>query len=131
VIVADVNLIAYLWISGEMTELAERALRKDSEWAAPQLWKSEFRNVLAHYYRKGLMDPALMKRCLQGAESMIRAYAIPSLFVLKKVVQSTCSAYDCEYAALAESLNVPLVTADKQICRQFPGLAVNLRQFVK
>jgi predicted nucleic acid-binding protein len=131
VIVADVNVIAYLWIPGEMTGLAERALRKDSEWVVPQLWKSEFRNVLAQYYRKGLMDQSLMDRCLQGSESMVRAYAIPSSLVVKKVVQSTCSAYDCEYAALAESLNIKLVTADKQICTQFPEIAVDLRQFVK
>jgi predicted nucleic acid-binding protein len=130
-IVADVNLIAYLWIPGDMTEHAEKALLRDSEWAAPQLWRSEFRNVLAQYYRKGLINKTVMERCLLGAESQIKSYAIPSSLVMDQVEKSTCSAYDCEYVALAESLGVRLVTADKQICKQFPETAISLREFSK
>jgi predicted nucleic acid-binding protein len=31
--------------------------------------------------------------------------------------------------ALAENLGVKLVTADKQICKQFPSIAVSLSEF--
>lgn len=128
-IVADVNVIAYLWVPGEMTDQAERVLRRDPEWVAPQLWRSEFRNVLAQYFRKELIGRAVMDRCLRGAESLVRSYAVPSALVMEQVAQSTCSAYDCEYAALAKSLSVKLVTADKQVCRQFPDIAISLRDF--
>jgi predicted nucleic acid-binding protein len=131
VIVADVNTIAYLWIPGEMTSLAEAALVKDPEWVAPQLWRSEFRNVLAQYYRKKLIGRNVMSRCLQGAESQIKSYTVPSSLIIQKVMESSCSTYDCEYVALAESLRVKLVTADKQICRQFPEIAISLRDFPK
>jgi len=53
VIVADTNLIAYLVIHSEFTSLAERVLALDGEWAAPLLWRSEFRNLLARYLRRG------------------------------------------------------------------------------
>lgn len=46
-IVADTNLIAYLWISGEKSELADQVFQKDPSWIAPVLWRSEFRNVLS------------------------------------------------------------------------------------
>ena len=130
-IVADVNTIAYLWIPGEMTAAAEKALVKDSEWVAPQLWRSEFRNVLAQYLRRDLISADLVEKCLRGAESQIHTYMVPSTLIMQQVSRSTCSAYDCEYVALAKSLNVKLVTADMQICRQFPDVAVSLQTFVK
>jgi predicted nucleic acid-binding protein len=51
-IVADTNVIAYLFIPGDHTEFAEKALRQDQSWAVPFLWRSEFRNVLAGYIRR-------------------------------------------------------------------------------
>ena len=54
-IVADTNLLAYILIDGKETSLAERLFALDSEWIAPLLWKSEFRNLLSLYVRKNLM----------------------------------------------------------------------------
>ncbi|MGK7895136.1 MAG: VapC toxin family PIN domain ribonuclease, partial [Xenococcus sp. (in: cyanobacteria)] len=51
-IVADTNVIAYLFLQGERTEQAETLLLFDSEWIAPYLWRSEFRNILALYIRQ-------------------------------------------------------------------------------
>ncbi|NLH43945.1 MAG: type II toxin-antitoxin system VapC family toxin [Planctomycetes bacterium] len=51
--------------------------------------------------------------------------------VLALAAASACSAYDCEFVALAKDLNLPLVTADKQILTQFPDVAVSLATFVR
>ena len=56
--------------------------------------------------------------------------AVVSSHVLELVVASKCSSYDCEYVALAQNYNVPLVTMDKQILAQFPQMAVKLDAFV-
>jgi predicted nucleic acid-binding protein len=130
-IVVDVNTIAYLWIPGEMTDLAETALAKDSHWVSSVLWRSEFRNVLTGYLRRRAIDADSVARCLAGAESLLfgREYIVPSSLVMKKVADSNCSAYDCEYVALAEDLRATLVTSDKQILDQFPRLATSLRDF--
>jgi len=44
------------------------------------------------------------------------------------VESSTCSAYDCEFVALAKRLNTKLVTADKKILKEFSGIAVTLNE---
>jgi predicted nucleic acid-binding protein len=40
--------------------------------------------------------------------------------VLRLSQESNCSAYDCEYVALAEFLDVVLVTADGKLAKAFP-----------
>jgi hypothetical protein len=40
-------------------------------------------------------------------------------------------AHRCEYVALAEALDVPLVTEDREVLRAFPARAVSPEQFVK
>ena len=132
-IVVDVNAIAYLWIPGEMTGLAEKTLGRDSAWVSSILWKSEFRNILAQYLRRGHIDSKTAQRCLEGAESQMsgQEYIIPSSLVMHKVFDSNYSAYDCEYAALADDLRIKLVTSDKQILKEFPKTAVSLKAFAK
>jgi predicted nucleic acid-binding protein len=132
-IVVDVNTIAYLWIPGERTEQADKALAKDPHWVTSILWRSEFRNLLAGYLRRGDIDENAMDRCLVGAESQLAGYEylIPSSLVMKKVTVSTCSAYDCEYVALADDLGATLVTSDKQILREFPSLTASLNTFAE
>lgn len=132
-IAVDVNTIAYLWIPGEFTPLAEQALEKDPHWVTSILWRSEFRNILAGYLRRGQLDQQHVNQCITEAESQLNGheYLLPSPRVMAKVAASKCSAYDCEYAALADDLAIRLVTSDKQLLREFPGLAVSLQSFVE
>jgi predicted nucleic acid-binding protein len=52
VIVVDTNLLVYLWVHGERTLIAEAVLGRDAAWAAPVLWRSEFRNVVVNLVRR-------------------------------------------------------------------------------
>lgn len=130
-IVVDTNVIGYLYLNSERSLQAERALRKDPAWAAPLLWRSEFRNVLALYVRRDLLSLQGAQQIMDEATSLMRdrEYTVTSLRVLDLAAASTCSAYDCEFVALAQDLGVPLVTADKQIPGQFPKLTISLDVF--
>ena len=131
-IVADVNVLAYLLIEGEHTAGSEAVFEADPEWAAPLLWRSEWRNVLAGYLRRGeLQRPAVLER-LDTAEELFRGreYLVENDRVVDLVAASSCSAYDCEYVALAETLDVPLVTNDRLLLSDFPGRAVAPEEFV-
>ena len=96
------------------------------------LWRSEFRNVLARYLRRGILEPDKALVLLDQAEGLMQGmeHVVPSSLVMRCVANSTCSAYDCEFIALAQHLNVPLVTEDKQIVRQFPGVARLMKTFL-
>jgi len=57
-------------------------------------------------------------------------FDISSPQVLALVEQSNCSSYDCEFIALANQLNIQLVTQDKQILKEFPSCATSVSDFL-
>lgn len=131
-IVVDTNTIAYLYLPTNDTPDVEKLLAREPEWVAPLLWRSEFRNILALYLRKALVDfetACLMQR---QAEALMTGgeYEVDSLSVLANAEDSRCSAYDCEFVALAKNLNTTLVTADRKLLRAFPDLASTARAYV-
>lgn len=130
-IVVDTNVIGYLFLSSHRSALSEEALRKDPEWAAPVLWQSELRSVLTLYMRKGVITLDDAQQIMNGSMDLLlgREYEVSSAHVLNLASESTCSAYDCEFVALAKDLRVPLVTVDKQVLRAFPEVAVSLDAF--
>ena len=127
-IVVDTNVLAYLWLPGERTPQAEKLLRRDPDWNAPLLWRSEFRNVLAGCLRRGDLDLETALQIADEAEGQMRGreFSVPSSQVLARVAVSDCSAYDCEFVVLAEELSVPLVTSDEKLLRSFPSVARKL-----
>jgi len=124
-IVVDTNVLAYLWLPGERTTAAERLLKRDPDWNAPLLWRSEFRSVLAGCLRRGDVSFETALEIADGAEGQMRGreFSVPSTQVLARVQTSECSAYDCEYIVLAEELGVSLVTSDGKLLKSFPAIA--------
>src|SRR5256712_6196706 len=111
-IVVDTNVLAYLYLPGDFTADAERLLQRDSEWVAPLLWRSEFRNILTGYMRRKTLTFDQALNLQSEAESLLSGseFEVDSRAVLELVQSSDCSAYDCEFIALATKLNTKLVT---------------------
>lgn len=131
-IVADTNLLVYLYVRGLRTAQAEAVLVRDSAWAAPVLWRSEFRNTLAGLVRAHEIELDDAVRISHEAERRMgdAEYSVASQQVLELAIRSRCSAYDCEFIALAQDLRVPFVTADRQVLTAFPSTAVSPTEFV-
>ncbi|MBM3157122.1 MAG: type II toxin-antitoxin system VapC family toxin [Chloroflexi bacterium] len=130
-IVVDTNIIGYLFLSSKRTAQAEQALLKDSDWVAPRLWRSELCNVLATCTNRNLINLEDALLIISEAERLMEdsEYEVASEQVIRLATQSGCSAYDCEFVALAMDLNVPLVTVDKKILAKFPDVAISLNEF--
>jgi predicted nucleic acid-binding protein len=121
-IVVDSNIVAYLYLPGELTKRAEALLEQDSDWCAPPLWRSEFRNVLAGFMRHGHLSFETACAIQAEAEDLMAGaeHDVDSRSVLELVRDSACSAYDCEFVALSRALGVPLVTMDAKLRSAFP-----------
>jgi len=130
-IVVDTNVVAYLLLPGQHTAAARATLTRDPAWAAPLLWRSELRNVLSLYVRQRHVALAKAIEIQDTAEALIegREYAVDSRDVLSLARESGCSAYDCEFVAVAVALGVPLVTSDQRLVSSFPRVAIDIRQF--
>ena len=132
-IVVDTNIIIPLHITTESTSLVLELLKKDAFWCSTPLWRSEFLNVLTGFMRRKsitfdqarqIMDAALMT--MAGTEIPVSPW-----HVLELTLVSKCSAYDCEFVAVAKELGVKLVTLDKQVLAQFPETAISPDKFVR
>ncbi|MEX0662459.1 MAG: type II toxin-antitoxin system VapC family toxin [Balneolaceae bacterium] len=130
-IVVDTNVIVSMWVPNEMDEWAYKVLKKDDHWVAPLLWRSEFRNVISLYLRKNILDQSVLLQAIEEAEQLMEdnEFDVNSTQIMNFIIDSSCSAYDCEFIALADDLNIPLVTFDKKIVREFPGIAINPKEF--
>ncbi len=85
---------------------------------APALLEYEVTNGLIIAKRKGRVDDSAVIKALDGFETL--NIEVKSLSKLHREVIHYCStysitAYDASYLVLAESLDIPLVTADRKL----------------
>jgi predicted nucleic acid-binding protein len=132
-IVVDTNIICYRWMASPQASAADAAWQRDPDWIAPVLWRSEFRNALAGAIRQGSLTVESALEIANLAEAMMAGneFVVSTETVMGLVASSDCSAYDCEFVALALEHRMPLVTMDRQLLRNFPNQAIALQEFVR
>jgi predicted nucleic acid-binding protein len=83
---------------------------------------------LAGYLRRGTLTFEQATDLQEEAEALLEGaeFAVDSISVLELVRDSNCSAYDCEFVALAKRLDTKLVTMDSKVLRAFPKHTVSL-----
>jgi predicted nucleic acid-binding protein len=128
VIVVDTHVLAYLLLPYESSPRADVLYKSDSDWAMPIFWRSEFRNLLAGYLRRRTLTFDEVLKVQKEAEALLAGneHEADSRRVLELVRDSDCTAYDCEFVAIALQLGIKLVTMDKKLLRAFPKYAVPL-----
>ncbi|MFM7428849.1 MAG: type II toxin-antitoxin system VapC family toxin [Flammeovirgaceae bacterium] len=131
-IVVVVNVMAYLWLPSQHNAVINELLVNDKDWNSSFLWRSEFRNILIGFVRRKQYTLAQAIEIQEKAENQMkgREFVVQSSNVLGLTERSTCSAYDCEYVALASQLNVNLITYGKQVIHAFPEIAMTAEQYL-
>lgn len=130
-IVVDSNVILYFYLAGPFSAAAQQAFVKEPRWIAPHLWRSEVRSVLARYAARQELPLQVAHKIMREAETLLQhnEFKVNSTQVLDLAAASGCSAYDCEFVALAHNFRTALVTMDQQVLRAFPQVAVSLERF--
>ncbi|MCX7014039.1 MAG: type II toxin-antitoxin system VapC family toxin [Candidatus Sumerlaeota bacterium] len=132
-IVVDTNLLAYFFLGGTGTAPARDVFLRDPEWAAPMLWRSEFRSVLIQYVRQGHLDVEQAILAYKMAQRLLagREFVPDPAAVIRLAAASGCTAYDSEFVAVARQLRATLVTSDKAILAAFPNTAIAPARWLK
>ncbi len=92
----------------------------------------EFRNAVLQHVRHASLPIADAMRMIQDAKTRFenRVDKAVAADVMTLALTTQCSAYDCEYVALAQKLQVPLLTYDKRVLREFPKVAIKPRDYL-
>ena len=124
-IVVDTNVVCYLLIRGEHSDRAQRLFDADSDWVAPRLLFDELLNVLVTYERKSLLADRQIMMIVEEALELIgdSLFELPPERVLAVARRTGLSGYDSQFVALAEDLDVELVTWDRQMIERCPTVA--------
>lgn len=127
-IVVDTNILVHLCLRNEQVQAVGKLLQDEPKWCAPALWRSELRNVLIGYVRRGELpiDRAIalqleMEEMLSDSEHQPDSHTVLTL-----ASESGCTPYDCEFVAVALALGIKLVTRDKKVLKAFPAIAIPL-----
>jgi predicted nucleic acid-binding protein len=125
-IVVDTNVVGYhLLRTAPFAEEVRHLAEQNPDWIAPPLLHNELRNLLTLQHRERGLPLREAKKLAGQAESLFEnaLFEVTSEAIFDLVAQSTLSAYDCEYVALAQRVNTPLVTYDTDILDDFPATA--------
>ena len=130
-IVADCTLIVPMYVTDPRTPLSEAVFLQDPVWLSPPLWRSEMRNAIRAYLRTGKITLDEAKLSMRRAEIRMGRgeVVVSSDDVLDIVSAFGCTAYDAEYVVAANGLGLPLITADAELLRKFPGVAMTAEAF--
>ncbi len=132
-IVVDVNILVYLFTDVPERQSVTKLRQQDPDWRLPGLWRDEFLNVLATLVRTEHLAAEdaqtlwqLAKDYCQPLESELELSA-----ALGVAIDRGISAYDAQYLALAEQLDVMLVTNDRKLIQRAGGRAIAVDMFLQ
>lgn len=131
-IVVDANILIYSLIKCDQSSLIQKLRGKDVDWRTAALCLHETVNVLTIYQRREVLTLVQCRALLDHVERFIKVAQCKVVMdtALAVAAEYAITGYDAQYVALAQSLNVPLITQDRKLQKAVPGIAVSIQEFL-
>lgn len=121
-LVVDASVVAVALVDDGADGDAARARLRGEHLAAPALLDLEVASVWRGRVRGGHLEPARARSALDDLQALtIERVGHAALLERCWELRDNLTVYDAAYVALAEALDVPLVTADRRLAGA-PGL---------
>ena len=132
-IVVDTNVLVYATVQSPQTASAQQVAVLDSNWVVPPLWRFEFTSAITTLVRGRALNETQAIKAIGAADQLAsgREMEVEQLAAFRAAIRYDLSAYDGQYIALAERLNVQCVTGDARMLRNVPIVAVSVADFVQ
>jgi predicted nucleic acid-binding protein len=118
-IVTDASVLANMLVyADDRGRRARAVLARDTQWAAPELWKVEVFSVLRGLSLAGKITNVLAERSIErlprlGIDHVPVSALLPYMWQWKDQI----SGYGAAYVALAATRHLTLITADARLAR--------------
>ncbi len=131
-IVVDANILIYSLIKCDQSPLIQKLRGKDADWRTAALCLHETVNVLTTYQRREVLTLAQCRTLLSHVERFIKVAQCEVVMdtALAVAAEYVITGYDAQYVALAQSLNVPLITEDRKLQKAVPAIALSMQEFL-
>ena len=131
-IVVDANVIVYSLVEGAHTLQTHQLREKDPDWRVPSLWKYEVGNALTQMTRQKLIVSETAHRLMDQAEEIFGSgeMSLESKQVLENALKKNLTFYDAQYLTLAQLLDVPLITEDKELRKAGGKSSLSIHDFL-
>jgi predicted nucleic acid-binding protein len=129
--VVDANVVAKLFVTEEFSDKARKLLTTSAiRVYAPDFMYLECTNILLKYTRRfGVPLETALRNLPELQRLRLRSISTSPFLepAIKLASRHELSAYDAVYAALSQTLEAPLVTADEKLIRKLEGSSVDVR----
>ena len=127
--VVDAGVLAALTMDAPNTPAARALFLEDPDWAAPPLWRSDFRRILFNKVRLKLMTEGQARAAYEMACEIVgeNEREPDTTMVIETARSLGIDLYDAEYLAVARELGIRYVTSDDDVAQAIPHHATRLQ----
>ena len=129
-IIVSTEILAALYLEGDLTAVAEAVLERDPAWATPMIWRALLPLQLSEELAAGRLDSEEARQIARSAAMLFKGREFPSPLEnnLEHVIAG-CPPLMAPFVSLARGLGCPLITTSVEVLRAFPEASIAAAEF--